>query len=240
MNKCDAPLGGLADVRRRRAPSRWPPAFYDRTRRQKYKMPVRPHQHAVAAVRGRGGGRRLPRVPAEPEPLHRGVRRSRVCRSWCRSRWPSCGSASSCSTAPGSACTSTPWAATPRAPDGPASTSPGCASRPSSSARCSRSSPGLFTVSQVGVVQSSTGRDVVLSGVGAAVIGGVSLFGGRGRLDAGHRRCVPHLDDHQRPGPARLLRRHHVHRHRRRAHARGHHRRPDPASGPARRRWRAA
>jgi D-xylose transport system permease protein len=41
---------------------------------------------------------------------------------------------------------------------------------------------GLFTVSQVGVVQSSTGRDVVLSGVGAAVIGGVSLFGGRGRL----------------------------------------------------------
>jgi len=41
---------------------------------------------------------------------------------------------------------------------------------------------GLFTISQVGVVQSSTGRDVVLSGVGAAVIGGVSLFGGRGRL----------------------------------------------------------
>jgi D-xylose transport system permease protein len=41
---------------------------------------------------------------------------------------------------------------------------------------------GLFTVSQVGVVQSATGRDIVLSGVGAAVIGGVSLFGGRGRL----------------------------------------------------------
>lgn len=41
---------------------------------------------------------------------------------------------------------------------------------------------GLFSVSQVGVVQSATGRDIVLSGVGAAVIGGVSLFGGRGRL----------------------------------------------------------
>ena len=41
---------------------------------------------------------------------------------------------------------------------------------------------GLFTASQVGVVQSSTGRDIVLSGVGAAVVGGVSLFGGRGRL----------------------------------------------------------
>jgi D-xylose transport system permease protein len=32
------------------------------------------------------------------------------------------------------------------------------------------------------VVQSATGRDIVLSGVGAAVVGGVSLFGGRGRL----------------------------------------------------------
>lgn len=41
---------------------------------------------------------------------------------------------------------------------------------------------GLFTISQTGVVQSSTGRDIVLSGVGAAVVGGVSLFGGRGRL----------------------------------------------------------
>ena len=30
--------------------------------------------------------------------------------------------------------------------------------------------------------QSSAGRDIVLSGVGAAVVGGVSLFGGRGRL----------------------------------------------------------
>jgi D-xylose transport system permease protein len=41
---------------------------------------------------------------------------------------------------------------------------------------------GLFTVGQVGIVQAATGRDAVLSGVGAAVIGGVSLFGGRGRL----------------------------------------------------------
>ena len=41
---------------------------------------------------------------------------------------------------------------------------------------------GLFTISQTGVVQASTGRDIVLPGVGAAVVGGVSLFGGRGRL----------------------------------------------------------
>jgi len=41
---------------------------------------------------------------------------------------------------------------------------------------------GLFTASQVGTVESSAGRDIVLSGVAAAVVGGVSLFGGRGRL----------------------------------------------------------
>ena len=44
---------------------------------------------------------------------------------------------------------------------------------------------GLFTASQVGIVQATLGRDIVLSGVAAAVIGGVSLFGGRGRL------CTP-------------------------------------------------
>jgi len=31
-------------------------------------------------------------------------------------------------------------------------------------------------------VDASAGRDIVLSGVAAAVVGGVSLFGGRGRL----------------------------------------------------------
>jgi ribose/xylose/arabinose/galactoside ABC-type transport system permease subunit len=41
---------------------------------------------------------------------------------------------------------------------------------------------GLFTISQTGVVQSSTGRDIVLQGVGAAVVGGVSLFGGTGAV----------------------------------------------------------
>jgi D-xylose transport system permease protein len=41
---------------------------------------------------------------------------------------------------------------------------------------------GLFTASQVGIVQATLGQTIVLSGVGAAVIGGVSLFGGRGRL----------------------------------------------------------
>ncbi|KQX07276.1 MULTISPECIES: sugar ABC transporter permease [unclassified Leifsonia] len=41
---------------------------------------------------------------------------------------------------------------------------------------------GLFSVSKVGSVDAAAGRDIVLSGVAAAVVGGVSLFGGRGRL----------------------------------------------------------
>jgi D-xylose transport system permease protein len=41
---------------------------------------------------------------------------------------------------------------------------------------------GLFSASQVGSVDAAFGRDIVLSGVAAAVVGGVSLFGGRGRL----------------------------------------------------------
>lgn len=44
---------------------------------------------------------------------------------------------------------------------------------------------GLFQASQVGVVGSSFGQNDVLSGVAAAVVGGVSLFGGRGRIVQG-------------------------------------------------------
>ena len=54
---------------------------------------------------------------------------------------------------------------------------------------------GSFTVSQVGVVQSATGRDIVLSGVGAAVIGGVLILAAT--IDAVSRR---------RPGVAALVR----------------------------------
>ncbi|WP_127792664.1 sugar ABC transporter permease [Agromyces sp. LHK192] len=41
---------------------------------------------------------------------------------------------------------------------------------------------GVFMISKVGSVDAAAGRDLVLSGVAAAVVGGVSLFGGRGRL----------------------------------------------------------
>ncbi|MDH2443161.1 ABC transporter permease [Amnibacterium sp. CER49] len=44
---------------------------------------------------------------------------------------------------------------------------------------------GLFQASEVGVVGSSFGQTDVLNGVAAAVVGGVSLFGGRGRLVQG-------------------------------------------------------
>jgi D-xylose transport system permease protein len=41
---------------------------------------------------------------------------------------------------------------------------------------------GLFDASRIGVVTAASGSQLVLSGVAAAVVGGVSLFGGRGRL----------------------------------------------------------
>lgn len=41
---------------------------------------------------------------------------------------------------------------------------------------------GIFDASRIGVVTASSGSGIVLSGVAAAVVGGVSLFGGRGRL----------------------------------------------------------
>lgn len=41
---------------------------------------------------------------------------------------------------------------------------------------------GLLHVSRIGVVEAAAGRTIVLNGVAAAVVGGVSLFGGRGRL----------------------------------------------------------
>ena len=41
---------------------------------------------------------------------------------------------------------------------------------------------GIVSASRVGSVDASMGRTIVLNGVAAAVVGGVSLFGGKGRL----------------------------------------------------------
>ena len=41
---------------------------------------------------------------------------------------------------------------------------------------------GVFDASRIGSIDAGSGKTIVLSGVAAAVVGGVSLFGGRGRL----------------------------------------------------------
>jgi D-xylose transport system permease protein len=41
---------------------------------------------------------------------------------------------------------------------------------------------GIISASRIGSVDASMGRTMVLSGIAAAVVGGVSLFGGKGRL----------------------------------------------------------
>jgi len=44
---------------------------------------------------------------------------------------------------------------------------------------------GLFSASQTGTIEPTAGKDIVLQGVAAAVVGGVSLFGGRGKIIQG-------------------------------------------------------
>ena len=122
----------------------------------------------------------LPEPGAQPEPggqldqgrAHRDPGRAGA--AWCCSPC--------CSTAPSSAGTSTRSAATPRQPAGPASTCRGSSCSASSSARPSRRSPGVLLASRVNSVTPTTGGgETLLYAVGAAVIGGTSLFGGKGR-----------------------------------------------------------
>ena len=40
---------------------------------------------------------------------------------------------------------------------------------------------GLMHISRIGAVEAAAGKIIVLSAVAAAVVGGVSLFGGRGK-----------------------------------------------------------
>ncbi len=75
----------------------------------------------------------------------------------------------------------------------------------------------LLSVSRVGSVDATVGRDIVLSGVAAAVVGGVSLFGGRGRLMQRRDRRARDRGHHQRPRPAQPAGRHQPAGHRRRA-----------------------
>ena len=91
-------------------------------------------------------------------------------------RWPSC------SAEPATAATSTRSAATTRPPAGPVSGSTASASRYSSSVRCWPWSSGIVLASQIGVNNGEGGGNTLLLAVGAAVIGGTSLFGGKGKI----------------------------------------------------------
>ncbi len=92
----------------------------------------------------------------------------------------------SCSGAPPTAATSTRSAATPRRPGGPASRSTSI--RTSVFMVCSTMAAigGIIAASRANSVDPNTGgSNILLYAVGAAVIGGTSLFGGKGKvLDA--------------------------------------------------------
>ena len=156
--------------------------LYDRSRRLATGMPVRPMSLLWARVGAWAVGGGLVVFLLSQNRSTKRCSRSRACRSSCRSRSPSSGSARSCSTAPVSACTSTRSAATRRRARRAGINV--ARVRIAAFIICSTLAvvSGLFTASQTGTVESSAGRDIVLSGVAAAVVGGVSLFGGRGRL----------------------------------------------------------
>ncbi len=85
---------------------------------------------------------------------------------------------------------------------------------------------GILLASRVNSVTPTTGGgETLLYAVGAAVIGGTSLFGGKGRpVDADHRRARRRRRG-QRHGPARPVGRRRLHGDRWRAAARGRRRR---------------
>ena len=105
------------------------------------------------------------------------------------------------------------------------------------SARCAScwrrslpASPGIVYASRLRSVSTALdGGTLVLYAVAAAVIGGTSLFGGRGKAIHARARRPRDRGDRQRHGPAGLQRGSQVRRHRARAARRGHDRRGRPA-----------
>ncbi len=89
----------------------------------------------------------------------------------------------SCWAAPASAATSTPSATTPRRPAGPASASDGTSCGRSPSPDCTAGIAGVVYASRLGSISNNIdGGTLVLYAVASAVIGGASLFGGRGKM----------------------------------------------------------
>ena len=88
-----------------------------------------------------------------------------------------------CSGGRSSAATCTPSAATPRPRGAPASTSTGSGSPCSRSARSWRRVGGIILASRLRSVDTNAGGgSILLYSIAAAVIGGTSLFGGRGHV----------------------------------------------------------
>ena len=89
----------------------------------------------------------------------------------------------SSSAAPGSVGTCTPSAATPRPPGGAGSAWVGTGCGPSRSSGFTAGAAGIVYASRLGSISNNIdGGQLVLYAVAAAVIGGTSLFGGRGKM----------------------------------------------------------
>ncbi len=116
--------------------------------------------------------------------------------SACRCRWSFCSWwpwwAGSRSASPASAVTSMRSGATARRPAPPASTSRWSASRSTRSAAFASASPAVISTSRLRAAQAISGQGFELQAIAAAVVGGASLFGGRGTDQQDHRRRADH------------------------------------------------
>ena len=96
-------------------------------------------------------------------------------------RW-SPSSSGTCSTAPPTAATSTPPATIPRRRDSPASTPTASCSASMSLAGLIAAVAGWALIGRIGAISPTAGENANLDSITAVVIGGTSLFGGRGSI----------------------------------------------------------
>ena len=197
-------------------------------------------RRAAAGLAARAGlaGRRCRSASSSPASWgwRWSSRPTAACRWRCASRSGSSSPSTSCCAAPASAVTSTPSAATSRRPGAPASGVERVRLLVFVLASTLAAMGGMLAASRsLAVSQSSGGNDVLLYAIAGAVIGGTSLFGGRGTAwSALPRRAGDRLDP-QRDDAAQHRLRHALHRHRLRAARRRHDRRRVPPRSSQRR-----